>query len=95
MIPEFEGPQAIKAMLVERKDRPGLLGVYRAGARFVCPLPEGYDGRCSLVVHKGYVLVAHPELPPLQCDMNSGTFQLIDAHHVDGRVAGRMRLLTQ
>lgn len=85
----------MKALLVERKDKPGLLGVHVRGGRFVCPLPEGYDGRCSLVVHQGYVLVAHPMLPPLKCDPTTGTIELVEPRHVDGRIAGRMRLLTQ
>ena len=92
MIPVFE--QGVKAALVERVERPGLLGVAVRGGRFVCPLPEGYDGRCSLVVHEGYVLVAHPELPPLRCDPTTGRIELIEPHHVDGSIAGRMRLRT-
>lgn len=95
MIPEFEGPNAIKAMLVERKDKPGLLGVYVRGCELVTPLPAGYDGRVSLAVHQGYVLVAHPELPPLKVDPRRGTFELIEPKHVDGRIAGRMKLVTQ
>jgi hypothetical protein len=95
MIPEFEGHQALKAMIVERKDAPGLLGVHVRGGRFVCPLPEGYDGRVSLVVHKGYVLVAHPTLPALKCDPNTGQIQIIEPHHVDGHIPGRMKLRTQ
>lgn len=80
-------------MLVERRDRPGLLGVHVAGGRFVCPLPEGYDGRTSVVMHKGYVLVAHPNLPPLQCDPNTGDISLIEPGHIEAR-EGRMKLVT-
>lgn len=89
-----ESFEQIRAVIVERKDRPGLLGVFRSGARFVCALPEGYDGRVSLVVHNGYVLVGHPELPPLRCDPERGTVELIDPHHIDASIPGRMKLLT-
>jgi hypothetical protein len=95
MIPEFEGARAIKAMVVERKDKPGALGIYVRGGRFVCALPAGYDGRVSLTVHQGYVLVAHPELPPLKCDPATGSIELIEARHIDGHIPGRMKLLTQ
>lgn len=91
MIPEFE--QGMKAMLVERKDAPGLLGVAVAGARFVVPLPNGYNGKTSICVYQGYVLVAHPELPPLRVDPTRGTFELIEDRHIEGQ-AGKHRLLT-
>lgn len=95
MIPEFEGAKALKAMIVERKDIPGKLGVLVRGGRFVCPLPDGYDGRVSLTVYQGWVLVAHPELPPLRADPSTGTIELIEPRHIDGRIPGRMRLRTQ
>lgn len=83
----------MKAMLVERTDRPGLLGVAVRGGRFVVPLPEGYNGECSICVWKGYVLVAHPMLPPLKCDPTTGKFELIDDAHIVAK-AGQHRLLT-
>lgn len=95
MIPEFERPNPLKAMIVERKDKPGALGVLVRGGRFVCPLPDGYDGRVSLTVHQGYVLVAHPLLPPLRCNPSTGSIELVEPKHVDGRIAGRMKLRTQ
>lgn len=94
MIPEFEGKTPIRAMVVERKDKPGLLGIYVRGCHLVTPLPEGYDGRISLTVHMGYVIVAHPELPPLRIDPARGTFELIEPHHVDGSKPGYMKLRT-
>lgn len=91
MIPDFE--KGLRAMLVERLDRPGLLGVAVAGGRFVIPLPVGYNGKTSICVYKGYVLVAHPELPPLKCDPNTGKFELIDDAHIMAE-PGKYRLLT-
>lgn len=91
MIPEFE--QGMQAMLVERVDAPGLLGVAVRGGRFVTPLPAGYNGKCSICVYKGYVLVAHPELPPLRVDPTRGTFELIEPKHITAQ-AGRHRLRT-
>lgn len=85
-------PGEQRATLVERKDRPGLLGVIVSGWQFVCALPEGYDGETSLIVHKGYVLVAHPRLPALSCHPN-GKVELIDPGHIEAR-PGRMKLVT-
>lgn len=83
----------VRAQLVERKDRPGMLGVHLQGGRFVCPLPVGYDGRTSVTFHQGYLLVAHPDFPPLLADPSRGTVQLIDPGHIEAR-DGRMKLLT-
>lgn len=92
MIPEFE--QGMRAMLVERKDAPGLLGVAVAGARFVVALPQGYNGKTTIcIAPNGTVIVAHPELPPLLVDASRGTYQLIEGHHIDAE-AGRHRLRT-
>lgn len=93
MNPNFGSRGEVKAILVERKDKPGALGVFRQGAQFVCPLPDGYDGQTSLTVHKGYVLVAHPTLPPLHVDPTTGTVKLIEPGHIEAK-PGRMRLRT-
>ena len=90
MIPIHE--QGMRVALVERVDKPGLLGVSVRGGRFVCPLPEGYDGQTSCTMQDGYVLVAHPVLPPLRCDPTTGKVQLIEAGHVQAK-AGRIRVL--
>ena len=81
--------------LVERKDQPGLLGVARRDGRFVCPLPEGYDGETSVAWHPdGYGLVAHPNLPALRCDFNTGKTALVDAQHIQAK-PGRIKLVTR
>ena len=75
MIPELH---VIRVMLVERTDYPGRLGVAVRGGRYVCPLPAGYDDDTRVNVDDmGYVLVAHPKLPPLLCDPTTGTVQPI------------------
>lgn len=84
----------MKARLVERKDLPGALGVAVRGGRFVCPLPPGYDDQVSLCCHMGYVLVAHPTMPPLQCDPSTGQTQRIEARHVTALGPGRFQLKT-
>jgi hypothetical protein len=83
----------LKARLVERTDLLGALGVAVRGGRFVCPLPPGYDGQVSLCCHKGYVLVAHPTMPPLQCDPTTGEVKQIEDHHIAG-IPGRFQLHT-
>lgn len=94
-VPHYDTRGVVKAILVRRSDVPGklLLGVHVNGGRCVCPLPEGYDGRTSLCVHKGYVLVAHPLLPALQCDPTTGGVKLIEPGHIEAK-PGRMRLRT-
>lgn len=82
----------IRVALVERVDLPGHLGAWCSGGRLVCPLPAGYDGRTSICYSEGYIIVAHPDLPPLLCDPISGTTRLIEPGHVEAR-DGRMRLL--
>jgi hypothetical protein len=95
MIPIFSenNEDGINCALVERVDKPGLLGVAVRGGTYVCALPEGYDGLTSVCMHKGYVIVAHPELPPLLCDPTKGTIELIEQHHVEAK-DGKMRLIT-
>lgn len=88
----FAGDMA--ARLVERSDLPGALGVAVRGGRFVCPLPPGYDGQVSLCVHKGYILVAHPSMPPLECNPNTGETKQIDDRHIAGIGPGRFQLRT-
>ena len=91
-IPEFE--QGIKAMLVECRDLPGALGVAKNGARFVVPLPAGYDGQSSVCYHEGHVLVAHPSLPALECDFDTGRTRPLDASHIMALPGARHRLFT-
>lgn len=84
----------VRVALVERIDSPGALGVAMRGARFVMPLPDGYDAETSVMWHEGYVLVAHPNLPALQVDFAAHTINIVDPTHVQG-TQGRMRLLTK
>ncbi len=70
-IPEFE--KGLRVMLVERVGFPGKLGVAVNGGKFVCPLPDGYDGRSRVNVDtQGWILVAHPKMPPLLADPSTG-----------------------
>jgi hypothetical protein len=91
-IPEFE--QGIRAMLVERRDVPGALGVAKNGAKFVLPLPPGYDGRSSVCYHDGHVLIAHPTLPALRCDFELNKLEEIDGRHILALPGARHRLFT-
>lgn len=54
-----------------------LAAAHRYG-RYVCPLPDGYDGRVRLAAYDGKIYVAHPTLPPLVCNPQNGTHAL---HH--------------
>lgn len=83
-----------RVALVESIDKPGMLAVAVRGGRYVCPLPEGYDMNTSITMHEGYVLVAHPYLPPLQCDTNTGTVNLISPDHIQAK-PGRLKLVTR
>lgn len=93
MIPELAGKK-VRAILVERKDKKGALGVMVQGARCVCPLPDGYDMATSVATtDSGYVVVAHPKFAPLVIDQFNGTCKPIEPGHVEA-ICGRIRLLT-
>lgn len=72
-------PEGTNAVLVERRDTPGALAVAVRHGRYVCPLPEGYDGLTSVVTESGWVLVTHPTLPPLIADPHHGIVRAMDA----------------
>ena len=70
-IPEFM--KGIRVMLVERVGMPGKLGVAVSGGKLVCPLPDGYDGQTRVNLDEaGWVLIAHPKMPPLLADPSTG-----------------------
>lgn len=73
---------AVRVVLVERKDKPGLFGVAMRGKRVV-PLPVGYDGRTSVRWINGFVFVAHPTLPPLLADTTTGKTSPCDADTIE------------
>ena len=81
----------IRVRLVERVDAPGKLGAAMDGGRFVCPLPDGYDEDTSITYERGWVIVAHPLLPPLSCDMNTGTVTEMNDDLIKAQ-AGRLML---
>jgi hypothetical protein len=67
-----EGPPP-NAQLVFSPDKG--VGVAVRGARLVCPLPKGYDGRgLELALIDGdRLIVTHPTRPPLLIDPQLGT----------------------
>lgn len=62
-----------RAMLMERVDAPGMLGVHLQGGRYTVPLPKGYDSRTEVFYRNGQVFVACPGQKMLVCDFNKGT----------------------
>jgi len=82
----------VRVQLVERVDAPGMLGAAMAGGRYVCPLPPGYDHRSSIVYERGWVIVAHPELPPLSCDTTTGKVSLLNDDLINAEI-GKIQLL--
>jgi hypothetical protein len=91
--PIWENPTQ-RVTLVERVDAPGLLGVAVRGGRFVCALPQGYDGYTHVeMMENGQVAVLHPTRAPLLADPATGRVELFDGLH-DGvkRLVDRMRL---
>lgn len=69
-IPAFE--RGVRVALVERQDRPGMLGVAMAGGHYVVPLPEGFDGRTSVFYVDGWIVVRHPDQDPILADTSTG-----------------------
>ena len=68
-----------RVTLVERRDQPGLLGVAQRGGRFVCALPQGYDGLSQVhMMDNGQVIVWHPDHPTLVCDFVTGQVKNTD-----------------
>jgi hypothetical protein len=47
-------------------------GVAMRGGRYVVQLPLGYDGLTSVRWINGYIVVVHPQLPPLLADTTTG-----------------------
>ncbi len=82
----------IRVMIVERVDAPGKLGAAMSGGRYVCPLPDGYDMRSSITYERGWVIVAHPDLPPLSCDTNTGRVSPLNDELIKAQ-AGAIQLL--
>lgn len=62
-----------RAMLMERVDAPGMLGVHMIGGRYTCPLPPGYNEKTEVFYMHGRVIVICPGQKPLVCDFNKGT----------------------
>lgn len=83
--------RGMRVRLVERVDAPGRLGAALDGGRYVCPLPEGYDAASSITFERGWVIVAHPALPPLSCNTNDGTVTVLNDDLIKAQ-AGRILL---
>lgn len=72
-------PGAVRVTLVERRDQPGRLGVAVRGGRYVCPLPNGYDGLTQVhILDNGQIIAWHPNLETLVCDPTRGTTSKAD-----------------
>lgn len=65
-------PHGERVAVVERVDRPGLLGVAMRGGRFVVNLPEGYDELTQVGWVDGWIFVMHPKFPPMLADTTTG-----------------------
>lgn len=61
-------PEGARVALVRQLQDPRYFGVAMKGGRFVCKLPLGYDGQTSVRWINGFIVVAHPKLPPLLAD---------------------------
>lgn len=66
-----------RATLMQRVDRKDLFGVHMLGAKFTCPLPEGYDALTEVYYAGGRVFVTRPGQKTLVCDFNTGTTRSI------------------
>lgn len=68
-------PHGERVTVVERKDKPGALGVAMNGGRFVVPLPVGYDDRTRVLWVDGWIGVLHPDRPPMLADTTTGKLE--------------------
>lgn len=51
----------------------GKLGVTKAGARFVCALPPGYDHNVGILPQDGRLIITRPGMPALVANCETGT----------------------
>lgn len=68
--PAFTG-QARVALVQDVRDKR-FFGVAMKGGKYVVRLPFGYDGKTSVRWINGFIIVAHPLLPPLLADTTTG-----------------------
>lgn len=68
-------PRGERVTVVERKDKPGALGVAMNGGLFVVPLPDGYDMRTRVLWVDGWIGVLHPDMPPMLADTTTGRLE--------------------
>lgn len=80
-----------RVALVHMVAVPGIFGVAMRGGRYVCQLPEGYDGMTSIRWLNGWIIVAHPNLPPLLADTNTGKTTALDQAQLDAFIRDAKR----
>lgn len=70
-------PEMVKASLMKMLGPDGKwngkIGVTKEGARFVCPLPRGYDWNVGILPTDGRLLITLPGMPTLVADCETGT----------------------
>lgn len=66
---------ALVKLREDKRAEKGLsgFGVAMRGGKYVVPLPEGYDGMTSVFWVEGWIVVRHPDHPPLLADTTKGT----------------------
>ncbi len=63
---------SLMKMLGEDGQWNGRLGVAKEGARFVCPLPKGYDWNVGILPQDGMLLITLPGMPTLVANCETG-----------------------
>lgn len=70
-------PELVKCWLMkmigEDGQWNGRLGVTKEGARYVCPLPKGYDWNVGILPQDGRLIITRPNMPTLVADCETGT----------------------
>ena len=83
--PMFEsGARVALVQMLRDKTR---FGVAMAGGRYVVALPEGYDGRTAVHWVQGWIIVTHPDLPPLLADTSTGRTGPMNEHAMQAAMA--------
>lgn len=77
--PLFQGRRvALMRMAADKR----FFGVAMHGGRHVVQLPLGYDGLTMVHWVEGWIIVQHPELPPLLADTGTGKHSPMNEHAV-------------
>jgi hypothetical protein len=82
-----------KLALVQMRKDEKRFGVAMRGGKYVVQLPLGYDGMTSIRWFNGWIIVAHPNMPPLLADTTTGKAMPLDQDQLQAFIRDVKRAL--